>query len=85
LPHSTDPNDFVELRAESDELYLEVNLPSLNTVLPTTRLEICADDLLVVLGGAMQGGVLECLRENDRVKYIRSGGRVVFTRVEGAR
>ena len=83
-PHSTDANDFVEIRAEADELHMIVNLPSLDMVLPTTRLQVCADDVLVVLGGAMKGGVLDCLRQSGRVKYIRSGGRVMFSRVKEA-
>jgi hypothetical protein len=59
---------------------IEVNLPGLNMVVPATSLQACADDVLIVLGGPMQGGVLECRREKDQVKFIRSGGRIVFTR-----
>jgi CubicO group peptidase (beta-lactamase class C family) len=80
VPHSDDANNCVEIRLEADELMIEVNLPSLNMVVPATSLQVCADDFLIVLDGPMQGGVLECLRENGQVKFIRSGGRIVFTR-----
>jgi CubicO group peptidase (beta-lactamase class C family) len=83
VPHSEETHsasDAVEIRLEADELRIEVNLPNLNMVVPATNLMVCANDVLVVRDGPMQGGVLECLRENDQVKFIRSGGRVMLTR-----
>jgi CubicO group peptidase (beta-lactamase class C family) len=80
VPHSEDTHDWVKIRLEAGELMIDVNLPSLSMVVPATHVQVCADDVLVVLEGPMQGGVLECLRENGQIKFLRSGGRIVFTR-----
>ncbi len=77
-------DDRVEVRIDSGELMVEVNLPSLKMVLPAAKVRVAANDILVVLNEPMKGQITKCIRVNNRVEFFRTEDRITLTRVKGA-
>jgi CubicO group peptidase (beta-lactamase class C family) len=70
------PDEGIEVTRANDTLYMRVDVPTLNVVLPPVPVAIVSETACAPLEGLFANDVLDFVPENGVLKYLRVAGRI---------
>jgi CubicO group peptidase (beta-lactamase class C family) len=70
------PADGLEIALTQTGLTLRVDVPTFNTVTPPVRIGMLEPDVFMALEGNQHGNMLEFVRQDGSVHFLRAAGRI---------